>query len=78
MEKTCTTVQGETWDEIAYRVYGAEKHASYLMEKNYGMLDILIFPAGAVLSTPELPEEGGSALPSWRTAAEGVQDPYRM
>jgi len=78
MENTYTAIQGETWDEIAYKVYGAEKYASYLMEKNYGLLDILVFPAGTVLDTPGLPEEGGTALPSWRTGAEGAPDPYSI
>lgn len=76
MEKTYTAIQGETWDEIAYKVYGAEKHAAYLMEKNYEYLDILVFSAGTVLNTPDLPEGGGTALPSWRTEAEGMLDPY--
>lgn len=78
MEKTYTTIQGETWDEIAYKVYGAEKYASHLMEKNYEFLDILVFSAGTVLNTPELPKEGGTALPSWRTETEGVPDPYSI
>jgi phage tail protein X len=79
MEKTCTTIQGETWDEIAYRVYGAEKYASYLMEKNYRHLDILVFSAGTVLQTPDLPEESGASLPSWRTEARAAAgDPYSV
>ena len=32
MAETYTTIQGETWDNIAYKVYGAEKYASFLME----------------------------------------------
>ena len=63
MEKTCTTIQGETWDEIAYRVY----------------LDILVFSAGTVLQTPDLPEESGASLPSWRTEARAAAgDPYSV
>ena len=28
MAKTYTTIQGETWDEIAYKVYGGEEYAA--------------------------------------------------
>lgn len=34
MAGTYETVQGDTWDKIAYQVYGDEKYAGYLMENN--------------------------------------------
>lgn len=75
--KTYTTTQGETWDTIALKVYGEERHADYLMQNNYAHLDTLIFSAGIVLNTPELPEERDGDLPPWRTDdSESEVDPY--
>ena len=49
------------------------------MEKNYRHLDILVFSAGTVLQTPDLPEESGASLPSWRTEARAAAgDPYSV
>lgn len=61
------TVQGDTWDIIAKKVYGNEKHADYLMANNFKELDTFIFSEGTILSTPELPEEKDGNLPPWRT-----------
>lgn len=79
MAKTYTTMQGETWDEIAYKVYGSEKYAALLMESNYPFLDILVFSAGVVLNTPDLTEYDEEELPPWRVGAgedDEDEDPY--
>lgn len=78
MAETYTTIQGETWDEIAYKVYGSEGYAALLMESNYPLLDILVFSAGTVLQTPELPERVDEELPPWRTEGDedDEEDPY--
>ena len=55
MAQTYTTIQGETWDNIALKVYGEERHADFLMQSNFEHLDILVFSAGTVLNTPALP-----------------------
>ena len=49
--KTYTTIQGDMWDSIAYKLYGDE---------------IFIFGAGTVLNVPELESEKETDLPSWR------------
>ena len=73
--ETYTTVQGETWDEIAYKVYGGEEYAAFLMANNYPFLDILVFSAGTVLNTPDIPWYRESAgLPPWRIGAEDDGD----
>ncbi len=64
--ETYETVQGDTWDMIAKKVYGEEKYAGYLMESNRLLLDYMIFPGGVVLSIPELTEEQDADLPIWR------------
>lgn len=61
-----TTVQGDTWDVIAKKVYGEEKYAGYLMENNRLLLDYMIFPGGITLDIPELTEEADQDLPIWR------------
>lgn len=66
MAETYTTIQGDTWDMIAKRVYGSEKHLDYLMQHNFSLLDYFIFPAGVRVHTPALPENTGSDLPPWR------------
>ena len=79
MAGTYTTIQGETWDGIAYKVYGSESHADFLMENNYPCLDILVFSAGTVLDTPDLPDRMAGELPPWRLNAGGSEageDPY--
>ena len=60
------TIQGDTWDMIAKKVYGAERHLDYLMASNFELLDYFIFPAGSVVKVPELPAEISEDLPSWR------------
>lgn len=74
MAGTYSTIQGETWDSIALEVYGSEEYASYLMKNNYPYLDILVFPSGIVLNTPDLPEETSTGLPPWRDGAEEDED----
>ena len=80
MAATYTTIQGETWDQIAYKVYGGEEYAAFLMANNYPFLDILVFSAGTVLNTPGLPEDEDGELPPWRLGAEeddgDEPDPY--
>ena len=66
MAATYTTVQNDTWDIIAKKVYGDEKYADYLMSKNYNYLDTFIFSSGIVLNTPELIKTTDSTLPPWR------------
>lgn len=63
---TYTTIQGDTWDYISFKVYGSEAYAYYLMQNNYDYLDTLVFSAGTVLSTPELPAALNEDLPPWR------------
>ena len=64
--ETYTTIQGDMWDSIAYRVYGSEKYMDILMKANMELLDIFIFGAGTVLSVPALQADEETDLPSWR------------
>lgn len=69
MGNTYTTIQGDTWDIIARKVYGSEKYAGHLMQANFPLLDIFQFDAGTIMQTPPLPEKERSASgPDWRVA----------
>ncbi|MCD8204488.1 MAG: hypothetical protein LUC16_01495 [Coprobacillus sp.] len=72
-----TTYQGQTWDQIAFDVYGDEIYADYVMENNYDYLDVLVFSGGEVLYVPPLPESLEGTMPPWRnsTTSSGI-DPY--
>ena len=67
--KSVKTIQGDTWDTIALRVYGTELRAQELMEarENVRLLDYQIFPAGVTVYTPEVTDETPAEdLPDWR------------
>jgi phage tail protein X len=66
MERTYTTVQGDMWDAVSFKVYGDEKYMGILMQGNLDLLDIFIFPTDTVLTVPELDAEIDSNIPSWR------------
>lgn len=61
-----TTIQGDTWDMIAKKVYDDESCTSLLMEANPKLLDYFVFPEGIVVTVPEKPEET-DYLPEWRS-----------
>lgn len=60
------TSQGDTWDSIAYDLYGNEKYMGALMDANWDLLDVLVFSSGTVIQVPEeILEEADEALPFW-------------
>ncbi len=59
------TRQGECWDAVAKNVYGSEKHIGYLMQNNMPLLDTVVFSAGIMINTPDLPVDETN-LPAWR------------
>ena len=65
---TYTTISGDTWDIIAYKLYGIETMADRLMAVNHRLLDYFVFPAGVVLDVPEVEQEAIDGLPPWMTA----------
>ena len=62
---TYTTVAGDTWDKIAYSVYGDETRAGELMEANPGLLGYFVFPSGVKVAAPETVTDAGVPLPPW-------------
>jgi len=66
MIKTYTTISGDMWDGIAYKVYGDEAYTDELMKLNPKYRDIVIFPAGVVLDLPEESLSVSVSLPPWK------------
>ncbi|MEF3312610.1 tail protein X [Paenibacillus sp. GYB004] len=63
---TYTTVQGDTWDVIAYKVYGHEDHMTILLQANPGHADTVIFSGGVQLIVPPATAESSENLPPWK------------
>ena len=66
-----TTIQGDTWDMISYKVYGSEKYVGVLMQENVELLDVFIFSSGVTVVTPEISDEEDELdLPPWRSVED--------
>ena len=67
------TVQGDTWDYIAYKVYGeqsgAELYMHALLDANPAYIHYVIFPADIVLVVPDVRVELPKTLPQWKRGA---------
>lgn len=66
MSKTYTTVQGDRWDSVAYTQLGNCALAPRLMAANSQYLNYFEFPAGIVLTLPEIETKTSSTLPPWK------------
>lgn len=65
-KRTYKTIQGDTWDGIAVKVYGDEKYMNDLLEANQTYREIIIFPANVSLSLPDVATQATSILPPWK------------
>ncbi|TDL50951.1 LysM domain-containing protein [Paenibacillus dendritiformis] len=63
---TYTTIQGDTWDGIAYKVYGTESQMAELMRANPAHISTVIFSAGVTLIIPPMPANVSDGLPPWK------------
>lgn len=66
---TYTTVQGDMWDSIAHNILGDVAHTDKLMLQNPQYLDYYTFPAGIVLTLPEITGDATMAQPPWKQVA---------
>lgn len=64
--RTYTTVQGDTWDMIAYKRLGSTDYTDRLINANTEHLGIFLFPAGVTLRLPEITEKTSESLPPWK------------
>ena len=61
-----STIQGDVWDMIAFKVYGDTDLTYLLLDANPAHVGTAIFDADVLLTVPEAPEESTADLPPWR------------
>jgi len=61
-----TTIQGDTWDMIAYKVYGKEACMAKLIEANDDLAHIAVFSSGVKIVCPPPEPRASKILPPWR------------
>jgi len=67
MSKVYTTVQGDTFDMIAYKQLGDCKYTGELMEANRDLIDHFIFSSGEKVVIPDVEDLSiVKNLPPWR------------
>lgn len=75
MPDTYTTLQGQTWDQIAYEIYGDEFLCDQLMDVNRDRLGYFVFPSGIILNIPSKDKVAiksvSSDFPTWRALLNG-------
>lgn len=62
-----STVTGDTFDLIAFKVYGQSKMAKAIMDANPDYLDALIFSSNVQLHIPDVEVIEPSSLPPWKS-----------
>lgn len=67
MSKIYYTVQGDTWDKIAWQELGDEKYMKQLIEANWSLINVLVFSAGTPVTIPDLTAAQTENLPAWRS-----------
>lgn len=68
------TTQGDCWDLLAYELYGDEKYMQLLIEANWPLLEILVFPSGVEIFVPDMPDEEDEDSPFWRQEDDEDED----
>ena len=61
------TVSGDTWDGIAYIVYGDETQMAALLTANPAVNQVTRFDAGVQIVCPDIAIVQSSDLPAWRS-----------
>ena len=61
-----TTVTGDTWDLISYRVYGSEFYMDRLLAANPAQRETAVFGAGVAILCPDIELPVPDSLPPWR------------
>lgn len=68
MATSYRTQQGDFWDTIAWRLWGKEALMHELLRANPEHADVLVFPAGIVLTVPDVDTSTAPRnLPPWMT-----------
>lgn len=69
---TYTTISGDTWDGIAFKLSGAESNMTALIQANLEYSEYVIFPAGITLYVPAFELSEYDTLPPWLQGGESV------
>lgn len=65
MNKTYVTIQGDTWDKIAYDTLGSEYLLPLLLESNPKHRNVVIFSGGINLIIPDIDMAEFTERPAW-------------
>jgi hypothetical protein len=63
--KTYTTIAGDTWDIIAFNIWGDEFKMTDLQKANPDYLHVVMFDADVVLNVPEVETAAASMVAPW-------------
>lgn len=63
---TYTTIQGDTWDGIAYKVYEQADLMTLLMSANPDLTQTVVFSGNITLTIPDKPADASDTLPPWK------------
>lgn len=66
MSKAYTTISGDMWDQIAYMQMGSVLYMDKLIKANADYASVFVFPAGVVLTIPEVEDKQNMELPPWK------------
>lgn len=60
-----TTIQGDTWDHIAYKTLGSEYLLPLLLDVNSKHRKVVIFSGGVTLTIPDVDTAEVTERPEW-------------
>lgn len=63
---TYTTIQGDTWDGVAFSLYGDAQLMTLMINANPQHAATVVFSGNVTLNVPEKPAEASDTLPPWR------------
>jgi phage tail protein X len=62
-----TTELNDTWDLIAFKVYGNEKYTKELFKANPELTKIVFFPSNILVVVPKISKSQIGGVPPWIT-----------
>ena len=60
------TQSGDSWDKIAFKIFGDERYVEDLINANREHLRTFIFSAGIEISIPDVSRETKKLAPPWK------------
>lgn len=61
-----TTVQGDTFDMLAFKAYGSEFLSHLIIQANPQYSNVITFDSGIVLKLPKINKQLTATRPPWR------------